>query len=426
MSEDISVLSARELQDFQVGIISNNNTVYDVTLYVSNFEIYESIFEHSLTASMTVVDNTAMLSTIPVIGQEIVTIFYKYKDKEVNLGFRVNNIHDIKNVNDNVGIYALKLISDKRYRSAVNLFSRSYRGKNTEIISKIHEDFLNGQVEVISEGGSSHRIVFPYTKPYAAIDSILGNTFAQDKTPLFLYETVNDNKVKLQSYGDMLTRDNNTVQLLNANMINTDETGQAQRNLPFQNRNVFEQVIKRGYRTFDNVRKGVYGAFVTSIDISGKVYSEERFDYKQHAPTLGSEIKDPITDSFKITEESPNDLFNSRQFYFEKDSLAYESPDVGNLYQVDDLSKAAMFSYLSRMDSQFVALIADSNPDLEVGKLVELNFRRMTPNIDNEEDIDKVNSGKYICTAIKHQIKAGKYHIVVEAQRFGINNEAES
>ena len=424
MSDDIRAGTSREIQDFQCAIVSHSGAVFDVTGNVSNFQIFESIFEHSLTGQMTIVDNSAMLSTIPIIGQEVITLYYKFKDKDIELGFRVSKIEDIKQVNDNTGVYVLKLISDKRYRSAVNLFSRSYRGKNSEIVAKIHEDFLNQPVNVISQGGTSHRIVYPYTKPYAAIDLILENTFGEDKTPLFLYETVNSNEVKLQSYGDMLTRDDNTVELRNINMINTDSSGQAQRNLPMQKQNVFEQVIKRGYKTFDNVKRGAYAAFVTSIDISGKVYAEERFDYKQHAPNLSPDLLDPISDSFRITEEAPNDLFNSKQFYFQKDSLAYESTDVGNIYQVDDLSKAAMLSYKFRMDSQFVAISADSNTDLEVGKMVLLNFRRMKPNLDSEEDIDLVNSGEYLCTGIRHQIRAGKYSIVVEAQRFGINKEA--
>jgi len=425
MTEDVRAGTSREIQDFQASLISHSNSVYDISRNVSNFQVFESIFEPSLTGSITIVDNSAMISTVPVIGQEVITVSYKFKDKDVDLGFRVSEIQDVKNVNDNTGVYVLKLVSDKRYRSAVNLFSRSYRGKNTEIIAKIHEDFLNQQVEVISNGGTSHRIVYPYTKPYAAIDLILKNTFAEDKTPLFLYETVNSNSVKLQSYGDMLTRENNTIELRNINVINTDPTAQAHRNIPLQNQNVFEQVIKRGYKTFDNVKSGVYGAFVTSIDISGKVYSEERFDYKEHAPNLSPDIKDPLSDSFQIAEEAPNTLFNSRQLYFQKDSLAYESPDVGNIYQVDDLSKAAMISYRSRMDSQFVAIAADSNTDLEVGNMVLLNFRRMKPNLDNEEDIDIVNSGEYLCTGIKHQIRSGKYSIIVEAQRFGVNKEAE-
>ena len=425
MSENMKAITAREVQDFNVTLISHANTVFDVTQYVSNFQVFESIFEHSLTGQMTIVDNTAMLSTIPVIGQEVVAVYYKFKDKEVELGFRVSKLEDAKSVNDNTGVYVLKLISDKRFRSAVNLFSRSYRGKSSEIVAKIHEDFLEQPVNVISQGGTSHRIAYPYTKPYAAIDLVLENTFAEDKTPLYLYETVNGGDVKLQSYGDMLTREDNTIELRNINMINTDATSQTSRNLPAQNQNVFEQIIKRGYKTFDNVKRGTYAAFVTSFDISKKIYSEERFDYREHAPNLSPDLKDPISDSFKIAEEAPNTLFNSRQLYFQKDGYAYESEDVGNIYQVDDLSKAAMLSYKNRMDSQFVALAADSNINLEVGNMVLLNFRRMKPNIDGEEDIDNVNSGEYLCTGIRHQIRGGKYSIIVEAQRFGVNSGAE-
>ena len=425
MTEDLRAVTPRELQDFQANILSHNNSVYNITERVSSFTVFESIFESSLTGAITIVDNIDMISTIPIVGQEIISVSYKFKNKDVDLAFRVSEIHDIKNINDNSGIYSLKLVSDKKFLSAINLFSRSYRGKNTEIIAKIHEDFFGEEVEVISNGGTSHRIAYPYTKPYAAIELILNNTYGEDKTPLFLYETVNGAKVKLQSYGDMLSRYDNVIELKNINIINTDATSQSIRNLADQNQNVFDQVIKRAYKTFDNVRKGVYAAFVTSIDISGKVYSEERFDYKQHAPNVNSSLRNVLSDSFQINEASPNELFNSRQLYFEKDSLAYESPDVGNIYQVDDLSKAAMMSYRNRMDSQFVAIVADSHTELEVGNIVSLNFRRMKPNLDREEDIDKVNSGEYLCTAIKHQFKGGKYNIIVEAQRFGTNNEAE-
>ena len=425
MSEDIRSTVSREIQDFKVFLISHAATSYDITQNVSRFVVFESLFEKTLTANMTIADNRAMISTIPVIGQEVIAVQYTYKDTNIDLVFRVNRIEDIKQVNDNGGVYVLKLVSDKIYKSAVNLFSRSYRGKNTEIIAKIHEDFLEEPVEVLSQGGTSHRIVYPYTKPFAAMDAILMTTYGEDKTPLFLYETLNSRSVKLQSYGDMISSEEDPVELINGNMINTDRDAQVRRNLADQNKNVFDQVIKRGYQTFNNVRNGAFAAFVTSIDISGKVYSEERFDYKEHAPNLSPDLKDYVSDSFTINEESPNSLFNSKQFYFQKDSLAYESEDVGNLYQVDDLSKAAMLSYRSRMDNQFVALAADSNPDLEVGKMVLLNFRRLKPNLDSEEDIDQVNSGKYLCTGIKHQIKDGKYSIIVEAQRFGINKEAE-
>src|SRR5210317_697882 len=129
MTEDVRAGTSREIQDFQASLISHSNSVYDISRNVSNFQVFESIFEPSLTGSITIVDNSAMISTVPVIGQEVITVSYKFKDKDVDLGFRVSEIQDVKNVNDNTGVYVLKLVSDKRYRSAVNLFSRSYRGK---------------------------------------------------------------------------------------------------------------------------------------------------------------------------------------------------------------------------------------------------------------------------------------------------------
>lgn len=420
---DLRSITPSNYQEFQVVIVSARGTTYDITANVSKLEIFESIFEKSMTAKMTVVDNANIINNVPIVGQEVVAIGLKYKDTDHEIGFRVSQIEEVKSINDNSGIYVIRMVSEQRYLSAMNLFSRAYKGRNTEIISKIHSDYIS-PVEVLSRGGTSHQIAFPYMKPYQAIDMILKKTYCENNTPLFLYETLNGGKVYLKSYYDMMT-DDEPVVIKNGNMINTDPDGQP-RDMAEQNRNAFEQIIREGYSTFKALRNGALAAFVTEIDISGKTYTEDRFDYKKHAPVINSELQDVLSDDFNINDVKLNENFNNHQLYFVKDSKAYASENVGNVYQVDPISKAAMMSYRTRMQTQFVQILADNNENIQCGKLIDVTFRRMVPNIDDQEDLDKYNSGKYLCTSVKHEIKGGKYNIVIEAARFGINKEAQA
>ena len=63
MSEDIKAVLSREVQEFHASIISHSDTSYDVTRLCSNFTVFESITEHSLTGTMTIVDSNGLLHT---------------------------------------------------------------------------------------------------------------------------------------------------------------------------------------------------------------------------------------------------------------------------------------------------------------------------------------------------------------------------
>lgn len=421
---DIRSILPNTIQELYISIVSYAGTEYDITRKVTKFTMYESIFDKFLSGQLTLVDNVELLSTAPIIGQEIIYITYKFKEETITHIFRVTDIEDAKEINDNSGAYILNFVSEKQFFNSTQFFSRSYKGRNTEIISKVHKDFLKEDVDVQSVGGSSHQIVYPYTKPYQAIDMVLMNTFAADKTPLFLYDTVNNTGAKLKSLGDMMNSDDK-IDLKNIIKVNDDRDGQTSRIIPGQSQTVEEQVIKGGYPTLRNYSKGLFASSITTFDISGKVYSENVFDYKRHAPNINSSLKDYISEDWTFNDVKPNEASRSNHIYYLKDSKAYESEDVGNIHQVDSISLASMRSYTMRMRNQKILVIADPVHELEVGKLVDLNFRRMRPNIDAKEDRDIINSGIYLCSAIKHVIKGGEYKMFIEAIRSGINKEVE-
>ena len=425
--QSIKAILPKDLQTLHVVIGAHNDAAFDISSKVTKINLYESIDSPFVYGEMTVVDNDNLINKVPLVGQERLGIEFKYKNKEVQLRFYVTEYIDTKVMTEGVGAFVIKFTSVREFYNHTSVFSKSYKGRSSEIIQKIHKEYLKEDVEILSTSGTSHQMVYPYIKAYDAIEMLLTNTYAVDNTPIFLYETVNSPGVKLQSLGDMWGTSDDIVVIKNANIVNADnQTGQSHRGITNFTEGADTQVIKKNFSTLDNIADGRYSSNMTTVDISNKYYEESTFDYQKDTRILHSTLKDNIASTYKFNDKTLNKTYKSFHHLFIKNGRAFESESVCNLYNVDSLNKAAMMSYYSRMNDTSIVISGDNNSKLWAGKLVNLTFKRMTPNIDEKDDIDKVNSGTYLCRSIKHEIRNMKYSINAECSRYGINKEAEN
>jgi hypothetical protein len=80
---------------------------------------------------------------------------------------------------------------------------------------------------------------------------------------------------------------------------------------------------------------------------------------------------------------------------------------------------------MKRLNTTAVHVHMNSVTELEAGKTVDVLFPRFSPNLGVNEDInDKVNSGKYLISAIRHYIKNREYTMSLELIRDGMGKEA--
>jgi hypothetical protein len=424
MSREIQNIAPKVLQEYRVTLYSNiTKQNWDITKQSSRIDIYENIFSPHLTGELQILDDSNLISEVPILGQETIFIFYKFKDTEVELVFNVAEVMQAKQLNEGYGAYVLKLVSIKQFLNATNIFSRSYSGRNTDIISQIHSDFLQEDIEVLSEGGSAHNIVFPFIKPYNAITNILKNTYSNDSTPLFLWESVLDGKVRLQSLGDMMFQDT-AFKLQNINNVNTSESGEALRSLNTKQSSIEDAVLKRAFPTFNNIKSGNFASNITTFDIANKTYAEAVYNYVDQEDGLSLTETRYTSEEYKFNELKFSEMTRTNNRFYNKNTRAYNT-NVGNLYNNDSVQRYSSETYKSRMNNNIVQLTADTHPNIRPGILIDLDFKRMKPNLDVKIDRDPIHSGTYMCSAIKHTIKPKEYSVKVEAIRAGINDEVE-
>lgn len=420
----------KKVSEFRVLVSSYNGNVYDITPQITEVSMYESIYSPFIYGEVIIVDNSAMLSTLPFIGQETIAIGYRRDGEKMEREFRVTDVYDIVPAMENVGTYGLSFTSDKQLRNSVSLFSKAYSGLASDIISDIHSEFLREEIDVLTPAKEEHSVVFPYMKPYQAIDMITRNVLAKDSTPLFLYEALYEERVRLQSFGDMFDQEP-IMDLKPTHTANTDFEQGLQSKDTYRNRGqIFDHAITKGYNTLEKLSNGTYGASVLSIDQSKKKALVSDFDYFRHAPSQANEY---ISEFFQVNDRLVNSNYDTKKIVIPQNETAFDS-GLSNLNGTTELDKTILNSYRKRIQSTVnVSLYMDSihipqdtEQKFSVGKTVNYIFPRFSPKLSEHEDNnDKVNSGKYIISSIRHYLKNGEYTMSVELIRDGMGADAD-
>lgn len=418
----------KTLQGLAVVIERYNKSLVDITSNITEISLYESIYTPFMYGEIILIDNSAMLSVFPFIGQEKVLIVWEREDTTITKVFDVTDVFDVNPINEGTGGYGISISSEKQMRNAISLFSKSYKDNSAEIIKKIYTEFLSSDLDVKIQGYYKHNIVFPYIKPLQAINMIQKATPAADETPMFVFESLYDERPTLNSMMQMLDQD--PVLTIDPKVTAASNPGSSNLDMNKYRNQAYKITINRAYNTLDQLGSGAYSCQTLGVDIGNKSYEVTDFDFTIHAPTICQ--KDWITTFFTFdgvanTDNPDNVLVNgirsTRAPVQYRNEKAFE--DYPNLNTIDENHLAAMRSYMKRLKSISVNVHMNSVPELRVGKTVELKTYRFSPKFNNEDPEDKVNSGVFLIAALRHYLKNGEYTVSMELVRDGIGEDAE-
>lgn len=417
-------LAPKVLDFLEVSLLTYSGQAFDITTNVTEFNLYEDIDSFFIHGEMTVFDNSGMLFDFPMIGQEAITIRFKRTGdptQTIERQFFVTGVNNVSRVNEQTASFMLTLVSYYQVIDAQKMFSRSYSGLNTDIISKIYKDAFDRELDEVSEGGTSHNIVIPYSKPFAALNMLLKTTYAVDRTPLYLFETLYDNQVVLKSWGDMMGADvdeelGDYGNVTPFSLANKSEDGNAVRESN-QWSTRFEFIkIKKAYDSFSDISQGNLNHQINTVDISRKNYTETTFDYTKNAKPIMSDyvqqdMREGITKYSRMRLQKTNDM-------------AYSNLPILNSAVPQSLS--AFGSYRRRRDTTVLQAIGPGMERLRCGRCVWVDMPLYMPMYSQgDEEQDIYQSGKYMVSAICHTYTKQKYEVTVELIRDGYNDQAE-
>lgn len=419
---DSKTFSPNGIEDINIVVRTFDGGEIDITENVISFSIFESVFSPFLFGKIQILDNSAMLSTLPFIGQEQIVFQWERNEETIEKVFQSTGVENVVPQNNYRAVYDIGITTEAQFKNASSLFSKSYTLSADQIVNTIYSEFINENLLIDVNGDTTYNVVFPYMKPFQAINTVLKSCLADDQTPMFLFDRFYEDSsqsVILTSYAKMFEQDT-IVDLFPLKVINNI----AEKDQPIEAHQVYAYNIMKAFKTLDQISDGSYSAIQRTFDISNKKGAvDENFYFKDLAPNPGKEwIKDP----FQF------DKFVSRRVNTLQDSLAFEN-NLPNLYDIDTNNSLILKSFMNRFSS--IVIDASINPiaytiengvAFTVGKTVDFTVPTFMP-VSNSLKYDnlknKLLSGKYLITSIRHQMSGREYTMSIELSRDYLGEE---
>lgn len=134
------------------------NYGYDIRSYVQSLEIFENIFENTVSGSLLLLDGVGLIEYLPIVGVETVHIIFDVDDvdergrpatRKFARAFRVVKVSDVSYPQHNFRLYTLELATHEFVRSVSSRICRAFKGMTCE---QAVTDILNKDLRVGETG----------------------------------------------------------------------------------------------------------------------------------------------------------------------------------------------------------------------------------------------------------------------------------
>ena len=127
----------------------------DIKNVVTDFDIFENMNKPYLTATLILVDNSAIVENVDILGGETITLKLKSLKNDdaliITKKFYVSKIIKSARVNNATEVDVIHLIEDIAFISNLNNINKFYNGTTSSIIGKIARQFFSKSVTVDTE-----------------------------------------------------------------------------------------------------------------------------------------------------------------------------------------------------------------------------------------------------------------------------------
>lgn len=307
-------------------------------LFIS-LDIYESIYQNSVTGKLIILDNIGLRELVPLLGEETIEvnvsgIYGQNTNNPIQRKFRVTKIEPIGALNEKALTYALILHTPEFLINSVNRVRRNFSNtKISEIVRTIYDEKirLNNNLTAanleVEETVNNVTFTVPnwsafYAFNYLAKRALSNNvrSLAGEISPgaLYLfYENIDG--YRFESIETVIQQDPVKSFIYTPVPISN----------PNRSENIIIDILKRGYAsvsnfeikkffdTVENVQKGMYSARLITHDIVRMKYNEYDFYYLKK-----NIIETPDTVNANTTIRTLKPLPNNIEIYDKSRSIS--------------------------------------------------------------------------------------------------------
>ena len=413
---------------------------------VVDLNIYESIFNKTLSGNLLIVDANNIIGKLPLTGNE--RLEFKFFTPSLSKGYDFTSktgnpmyVYKIQNRTDispRAQTYLLHFCSKEMMTNELVVVRNAQTGTYSDMVANItrNEDFLGSVKDFYFEPSwGLHKHVFTRVRPFDAIDTLALQTRSQkfEGAGYYFYET--SSGFNYRSLESMMAIEGNTARPALARFrpkpANVNQGGE--KDIKNEMQIAIKYRIVDQFDTLKNLRNGVFASKLIIHDQLNKTYEEVDFSYHDEYANLfhletgkdGTRTNNQgILPLYTREGQTLSDYPESTLYLWTQTSDTHYSGDT-------PLDNAPMAEILQKRLSQRLALqsfklelTVPGMTGLQAGDIINFDMPSYEPAGGSEPlDHDPYLSGRYLVTSIRHQLnrKQNKHFMVLECMKDSVN-----
>jgi hypothetical protein len=426
---DINLISYRSKDG------SNKPDSISIETMVIEMNLYESIYNKTLSGNLVVVDANGLIAKMPLTGNE--RLSFKFITPSINIGYDftietgnpmyIYKVQARQELTARSQVYVLHFCSKEMIRNEQVIVDNAQSSTHSQMIASITKDesFLASPKRYYFEPSLASKFIFTKQKPFDAIDNIskLTQSVQFANAGYYFYET--SQGFYYRSLEHMLAVASDTARAAIAKYrpkpSNVRQTPGGEKDVKNEMQLVMSYSIVDEFDTLKNLRNGVYASKLITHDQLNKTLTETVYDYRLDYPNHqhteadangqridGKGILPTILRDGKYLTDYPDGtiyLLTSTSKSFDNN---IEKPDSTQIVQ-QRLSQRLAFQSFK------LQLTLNGFTGLQAGDVITFDMPSYAPKDDVETlDRDPYMSGRYLVTSIRHQLdRSKKKHIMM-------------
>jgi hypothetical protein len=400
---------AGDIEIKQIDLIGKYSTTSLVGLY-TEIQIFEDIFSPFITGTITITESFDLMNKLPLIGEEflILDLTTPGFEKRIKGRFYVFKCSEKVAIRDKLSAYTLSFISIDAVNDLNIRLNNAWSGFCSDIAFRlITKDKAGVQTEKpinIEDTINGIKFVCNNWSPVKAINYAAEKSVNKDGISSYLFFENRDgfNFVSLHTLYQ-----GNTIQDFIFDNYERTETnvGDTIRDIEQDYKRIISMSMPDGFDFIDRLSKGMFTSNLTSYDMVTKRFKRQYFSYQEEFNKIPHLNKFPL---------------NSTEVVSAPDSLVYNKIKHTAMHNgFDDVSNSDKFLFrLSALaNTQGFKLRVETlgRTDYTVGKVISLKtFRLETVNDKSNDLVDPTYTGKYLISAVKHNVGGNKHTCTLE------------
>jgi hypothetical protein len=382
---------------------------------LNSVEIYESIFQSTVLATLTFNDGNNFKERFNFTGNEDVyiefegygnpeTLKYQFKVIEQPLITPANNLRS--------KTFMLKLASAEVLVDSAKIVSKSYTASTKSIVTDIIQRELMSRKKInVEDSRDPPTIVIPFLSPFTAIDYIRKRSASDKyKSSSFVFFE-NESGFHFTTIEGLLATQKPTEKFFQKEGVSkkTEE-------VDTKSFYLFDNItVKNGFNVSHLMKNGGMKTIVSQYDFTRKQYKTREFVNNPKQFYDSTDGNNPINSTDIINTYSS---FNNKPLFLPYASYR-DSVNKTSNFVYDTVAERLAFSNI--FTQQKIYIDVPGNTRVLAGTVVELEIPRYDA-IDSTSGKNQVYSGKYLVTSVKHVVQNtddAKYNTNIELMRIG-------